>query len=290
MGAKKEEGKEPKGKKRSTKKAAKLFFPEASGSTAFIDRGGKLSLPTMLQVVELLVSRLCPSPGSGGGPTVCSAFSTSSPTTMGIVEAVLNVCDTLLNMPSTHHQLLFDAMVSVVLRVFLHLGCPYGCSEGVRSQRADFLRLRLKSLLAQMHKGDPALFARILRTRIISLQYQPLMDTLHSITLFCNGNPDPTHDGQRRPPVGGADGARRRSSGSSTAAEHHYQQHHRPPPPTYRNNFNDGKGGMEAVCVSILLTPVVSKLMAKREELALPENMVIICGEGFLECIQLTIF
>jgi len=195
---------------------------------------------------------------------------------MGIVEGVLNVCDTLLNMPSTHHQLLFDGIVSVVLQVFLHLGCPYGCSEGVRSQRADFLRLRLKSLLAQMHKGDPALFSRILRLRITSLQYQPLMDTLHSITLFCNGSPNDLgagHDGHRRP-MGGGDGARRRSSGSSTAAEHHYQQQHRPPPPTYRNNFNDGKGGMEAVCVSILLTPVVSKLMAKREELALPENMV----------------
>src|SRR5438105_69733 len=83
-----------------------------------------------------------------------------------IIETVLNICDTLLNMPSIDTSLLFEGIVRISLRCFLHLGCPIGCNEGMRTPQADFLRVRLKSLLSQMHRLNSSLLAEVIRQYI----------------------------------------------------------------------------------------------------------------------------
>ena len=68
----------------------------------------------------------------------------------------MNICDTLLNMPNLEFygaRLFFENILHILHRVCLQLGCPNGCNEGsVKCPQAEFLRIKLRNLVAQMHR------------------------------------------------------------------------------------------------------------------------------------------
>lgn len=65
---------------------------------------------------------------------------------------MLNCADTLLNMPGTDQIVFFADLLQIIHRVCLQLGCPNGCNEGVHTPLAEFLRAKVRNLIAQMHR------------------------------------------------------------------------------------------------------------------------------------------
>ncbi|KAI6240158.1 Protein unc-80 [Aphelenchoides fujianensis] len=187
---------------------ASQFFPEAIGSSMFIEKNGHLSLSVVLKTLGALIER-------------CSAIR--------IMELVLNACDTLLTTPNCETLTFFEGIVKICIKTYIHLGCPNGCNEGMRTPQADFMRIKLKNLFSQMHKlGQPAL-TEILRSQVIETGVQSLLDCLHSMTAFCDldaGKSKTSRAGQNA-------ASRRRSSTIDTRM------------PSYRNNFNENQAGME---------------------------------------------
>ncbi|VDK60079.1 unnamed protein product [Anisakis simplex] len=79
----------------TSQELAKQFFPEALGSSNFIEKNGHISFMVVLKAVNLVVER-------------CSAIR--------ICEMALNVCETLLAMPAIEHQQFFEEMIKTILR------------------------------------------------------------------------------------------------------------------------------------------------------------------------------
>ncbi|KAI6188392.1 Protein unc-80 [Aphelenchoides besseyi] len=211
------------------------FFPEAIGSTMFIEKNGHLSLNVILKILSALIER-------------CSAIR--------VLELVLNACDTLLTTPNCETLNFFEGIVKICVKTYIHLGCPNGCNEGMRTPQADFMRIKLKNLFSQMHKlGQPTL-TEILRTQVVDTSVQSLLDCLHSMTAFCDLDANKAKTAKT-----GTTATRRRSSTVEMRL------------PSYRNNFNENQSGMEGIILNTLLNPLVSKLMSKLPDLYLPENM-----------------
>lgn len=213
------------------KQSSCVFYPEAIGSAMFIEKTGCLQLSVVLKILVGLVER-------------CS--------TLRILELALNICDTLLTIPNADILYLFEDITKIVLKTYIHLGCPNGCNEGMRTPQADFMRIKLKNLLSQMYRTGEKRLTNILRIQVADSQCQSLLDYLHAMTSFCEFDP------QKRPqrPAG-----RRRSSVGDTRI------------PSYRNNFNESQSGMEGIILNTLLNPLISKLISKSSELYSPENM-----------------
>lgn len=103
-----------------------------------------------------------------------------------IVELVLNICDVLLVMPNTDIQGFLDPIIRIVLRSYLHFGCPNGCNEGMRTTQADFLRAKAKSLLSQMHRSYPHAFTEAMKAQVAERPSHQFLDCLHAMTVFCD--------------------------------------------------------------------------------------------------------
>ena len=102
-----------------------------AGGHLFLEEcSGHLNLTVVLQTLAALVDR-------------CAAIRVN--------KLVLNACDTFHTMPGYETLALVDGIVRVCARAYTLLGCPSGCSEGMRTARSDFMRLKLRNLFSQMH-------------------------------------------------------------------------------------------------------------------------------------------
>ncbi|PIO77003.1 hypothetical protein TELCIR_00893 [Teladorsagia circumcincta] len=84
-------------------------------------------------------------------------------------------------------------------RIYLSLGCPHGCNEGVKSQQGDFLRVKAKTLLAQLEKLQQERFRTIFTNYVEENSPQQILDLIHSITAFCRSEFPPTLTPPNRP-------------------------------------------------------------------------------------------
>ncbi|VDK88979.1 unnamed protein product [Litomosoides sigmodontis] len=222
-------------KQTTDKFITRQFFPEALGSTNFIELNGHINFVVLLKAICFAVER---------------RFS------VRIYELALNICESLLEMPETELQSFSNDCINVVLRTYLWLGCPHGCNDGLHSQQGDFLRAKARTILAVIFHSDPENFCNLLISHIEEYNAQTLIDTLHSITGFCR--------------CGLAAGGCRARSGSSPRRRTISLDASLP---TYQNNFNESLKGIEGTIIKVILKPVVSKLMNAMNELLQPENM-----------------
>ncbi|KAG7191052.1 hypothetical protein KM043_007098 [Ampulex compressa] len=82
--------------------------------------------------------------------------------------------------PTTHNLLM-----NCVIRVLKHLGCPHGCSEGVRGPQADFCRSQAQTILSKLHRASSRQFSRFLRSMIQEQPTPDIMDFFHAYVGFC---------------------------------------------------------------------------------------------------------
>ncbi|KIH45948.1 hypothetical protein ANCDUO_24002, partial [Ancylostoma duodenale] len=140
---------------------AAKFYPEALGSSSFIERNGRISLTVIVQTINQVMER-------NGVVRLC--------------ELALNIADTLLRIPIDQTETFFSQLTMMVFRIYLSLGCPYGCNEGVKSQQGDFLRVKAKTVLAQLEKLQQDRFRMIFTTYVEENNPQQILDLIHSIT------------------------------------------------------------------------------------------------------------
>ncbi|MCP9264094.1 Protein unc-80 [Dirofilaria immitis] len=211
------------------------FFPEALGSTNFIEQNGQINFIVLLKAINFAIDRR---------------------TSIRIYELALNICENLLEMPETELQSFFNDSINIVLRTHLWLGCPHGCNDGLRSQHGDFLRVKARTILATIFHINSEIFRNLLISHIEKYNAQMLIDTLHSVIGFCRCG---IAAGIYRTRSASSPGRRTVRSDSSL--------------PSYTNNFNENLKGIEGTVIKVILKPVVSKLMNTMNELLQPENM-----------------
>uniref|UniRef100_A0A158PAR5 Protein kinase domain-containing protein n=1 Tax=Angiostrongylus cantonensis TaxID=6313 RepID=A0A158PAR5_ANGCA len=130
-------------------------------------------------------------------------------------------------------------------RIYLALGCPYGCNEGVKSQQGNFLRIKAKNILAQLEKLQQDRFRSIFVTYVKENNPQQVLDLIHSITAFCRSEfPQET------------------------------QRHPESKAPSYRNRFNEREKGIEGRIINATLRNLTTKLALIHDQLIQPENML----------------
>ncbi|XP_043466068.1 protein unc-80 homolog isoform X3 [Leptopilina heterotoma] len=78
-----------------------------------------------------------------------------------------------------------NILMNCVIRVIKHLGCPHGCSDGIRGPQADLCRSQAQSILTRLHKASPKQFAKLLRILIREMPINELLDLFHSYVGFC---------------------------------------------------------------------------------------------------------
>ncbi|PIC30810.1 hypothetical protein B9Z55_021926 [Caenorhabditis nigoni] len=201
-----------------------VYFPEALGSTNFIEKDGKISATVIVQTVNQVMDRCT-------GVRQC--------------ELALNIADVLLGTPLEQTETFFVQLNIMVFKIYLVLGCPHGCNEGVKSPHGDFLRAKAKAILAGLERVQPEKFKNILNDYVDTYGTQQVIDLLHSITAFCRSELTPS-DG-------------RRTSESRV--------------PSYRNTFNEKDKGIEGRIINATYKTLITKISAISAELSLPENM-----------------
>ncbi|CAD6199380.1 unnamed protein product [Caenorhabditis auriculariae] len=212
---------------RENTKINAVYYPEALGSTNFIEKNGHMSATVIVQTVNQVMDRCT-------GIRQC--------------ELALNISDTLLRTPLEQTETFFLQLTVMVFKIYLCLGCPHGCNEGVKSQHGDFLRAKAKSILAHLEKVQQDKFKQILNEYVENYGPQRVLDLLHSITAFC------------RTEFNQADG--RRHSESRL--------------PSYRNKFNEKEKGIEGRIINATCKTLITKLAAISSDLMLPENMSLL--------------
>ncbi|CAI5452393.1 unnamed protein product [Caenorhabditis angaria] len=201
-----------------------VYFPEALGSTNFIEKDGKMSATVIVQTVNQVMDRCT-------GVRQC--------------ELALNIADVLLRTPLEQTETFFVQLNIMVFKIYLCLGCPHGCNEGVKSQHGDFLRAKAKSILAHLERVQPEKFKTILNDYVETYGTQQVIDLLHSITAFCRSEISQSEN--------------RRCSESRL--------------PSYRNRFNEKEKGIEGSIINATYKTLISKISMMTAELTLPENM-----------------
>ncbi|KAL3119939.1 hypothetical protein niasHT_007067 [Heterodera trifolii] len=241
------------------------FFTEAIGAASFIEPNGHLSFPVVLKVLGTLMERCC---------------------VVRVSEVVLNCCDTFLNMPGSDSAELFPKVLHIVLRICLQLGCPNGCNEGVHTPQAEFLRIKVRNLIAQMHRTNPRFFCALLRAKVAQTPCAQLVDALHSLMVFCQcnfslersalasqGRLSVHREGSGAGPSAESGGAFRRTSSSGGGRRISAESAAVSRMPSYKNNFNQAQSGIEGVLMGTLLGPLLDKIASSAHELGQPENM-----------------
>ncbi|XP_032667267.1 protein unc-80 homolog isoform X7 [Odontomachus brunneus] len=82
---------------------------------------------------------------------------------------------------SNAHSLLMHC----VIRVLKHLGCPYGCLEGVRGPQADICRSQGQTILTKLHRASSRQFSRFLKTMMREQPLAEILDFFHSYVGYC---------------------------------------------------------------------------------------------------------
>ncbi|WKY11247.1 hypothetical protein Q1695_003091 [Nippostrongylus brasiliensis] len=215
-----------KGSDKANEKIAAKFYPEALGSSSYIGKNGRISLTVVVQTINQVMER-------NGVVRLC--------------ELALNIADTLLRIPIDQSETFFSQLTMMIFRIYLSLGCPHGCNEGVKSQQGDFLRVKAKTLLAQLEKLQQERFRAIFTTYVEENSPQQILDLIHSMTAFCRSEfPQES----------------RRQSESKQ--------------PSYRNRFNEREKGIEGRIINATLRDLSTKLARIQEQLVQPENMSLL--------------
>lgn len=107
----------------------------------------------------------------------------------------MNICDTLLNTNNTFacgfvdSREYFEGILKIVVMTYLHLGCANGCNEGIRTPKADFLRIKVKNLLSQMNTINQQhlnlTLKKYMEMNSTQTNCQSLLDFIHAMTMFC---------------------------------------------------------------------------------------------------------
>jgi hypothetical protein len=269
---------------------ASQFFPEAIGSGTFIDRNGqsrclnKMFFPKF--VIFSWIANCFESVGNIDGKMLnCSRFrgvKYDNIKNLTSKKVVLNICDTLLNMPGIDQTNLFAGLLHIVHRICLQLGCPNGCNEGIRTPQAEFLRVKLRNLVAQMHriKLIPSKFiykrlanfsskrlSALLREQVANIGIGQMVDGLHALTVFCQISPAFSRNQHQQQSTRFSQKPSRQSKQSIRRTSPSFRN------PTYKNNFNESKSGIEGVLISAMLGSLLTKLAENVAELSQPENM-----------------
>uniref|UniRef100_A0A7I4YUG5 UNC80 domain-containing protein n=1 Tax=Haemonchus contortus TaxID=6289 RepID=A0A7I4YUG5_HAECO len=211
---------------KGSEKANSKFYPEALGSSSYIEKNGRLSLTVVVQTVNQVMER-------NGAVRLC--------------ELALNIAETLLRIPIDQTETFFAQLTVMTFRIYLSLGCPHGCNEGVKSQQGDFLRVKAKSLLANLEKLQQDRFRTIFANYVEENSPQQILDLIHSITAFCRSE-FPQE-------------ARRQSESKA---------------PSYRNRFNEREKGIEGRIINATLRDLSTKLARIQDQLIEPENMSLL--------------
>ncbi|CAI4225052.1 unnamed protein product [Auanema sp. JU1783] len=202
------------------------YYPEALGSSNFIEKNGQISLTVIVQTINQVMER---------------SF------VVRHCELALNIADTLIRTQADQTEGFFTQLTHMVFRIYLSLGCPHGCNDGVKSQQGDFLRVKAKTVLASLEKLEQEKFKRIIMSYVEENSCQQVLDLLHSITAFCRSEFPPPES--------------RRSSECL---------------PSYRNKFNEREKGIEGRMVSATFKNLTTKLSDISEQLEQPENMSLL--------------
>ncbi|CAH1139308.1 unnamed protein product [Phyllotreta striolata] len=160
--------------------------------------------------------------------------------------------------PVSSHRLIMNA----IIRVLKHLGCPQGCSEGLRGPPAEFMRTQSQNILVKLNRASPKQFKSFLKDYV---KYEPLsdvMDLFHSYLGYCI---DPS---SLLSPLN-----QKRGSGKSqdTVSQG-----------GYASNFDTGLGGggirgIESTIMSHVFKPLVTRFVESTDEVKNVENITLYC-------------
>nr|XP_033339451.1 protein unc-80 homolog isoform X5 [Megalopta genalis] len=89
------------------------------------------------------------------------------------------------NGTSKTKSLSHSLLMSCVIRVVKHLGCPHTCVEGIRGPHADFCRSQAQSILGKLHRASSKQFSRFLRAMVRDLPIPEILEFFHAFTGFC---------------------------------------------------------------------------------------------------------
>ncbi|KJH51438.1 hypothetical protein DICVIV_02354 [Dictyocaulus viviparus] len=211
---------------RQSGKIAAKFYPEVLGSSSFIEKDGKISLTVIVKTINQVMERNC---------------------VANLCELALNIADTVLRIPSDQTEIFFPQLTTMIFRIYLTLGCPHGCNDGMKSQQGNFLRVKAKNILAQLEKLHQDRFRSIFVTYVEENNPQQILDLIHSITAFCRSE---FLQETRRVPENKA--------------------------PSYRNRFNEREKGIEGRIINATLRNLTTKLATIQDQLVQPENMSLL--------------
>uniref|UniRef100_A0A915HWZ6 Uncharacterized protein n=1 Tax=Romanomermis culicivorax TaxID=13658 RepID=A0A915HWZ6_ROMCU len=70
--------------------------------------------------------------------------------------------------------------------IYLFLGCPHGCNEGIRSAQADFLRTQARSALSNLMRSESNLFNEAFVNFVEKFEMDQVLDFFHAFVGFCS--------------------------------------------------------------------------------------------------------
>ncbi|XP_069694360.1 protein unc-80 homolog isoform X2 [Periplaneta americana] len=258
-------------------------IPEAQGSMCYITKDGDIDYQVVLKAVHSAAVR----------DNVCC--------TLRVCEVILNLVELLMDMgvlkqclrdeattsgshqgsnktsrggehsspsnekeTSSHkgHQTPHSLVMSCVIRVLKHLGCPHGCADGQRGPPADFLRSQGQNILSKLHRASPRQFSRFLREMVCNQPISDILDFFHAYVGFCV---DPS---SLLSPLN----QKRSCSKSPDMASQG----------GYATNFGAGLGGggsrgIEGQIMANVFKALVTRLARSTKELKAQENMALYC-------------
>lgn len=141
---------------------------EVPGSSFYITKDGGIDYEIVLLAIYHVLKR------------------ESNITSLRILETGLNICELLidfgvLKLGEHAHNL----TMGIIKRALLHLGCPHGCNDGVRTAQAEFLRLQCNSNLSRLLKQASGLSKKYLRDMIRESSLHELIEFFHAFVGFC---------------------------------------------------------------------------------------------------------
>ncbi|XP_031838286.1 unc80, NALCN channel complex subunit isoform X4 [Nomia melanderi] len=100
-------------------------------------------------------------------------------------ESSENEQESRQNATNKNKSLSHSLLMSCVIRVVKHLGCPHSCSEGIRGPHADFCRSQAQTILSKLHRASSKQFSRFLRTMVREQPIPEILEFFHAFIGFC---------------------------------------------------------------------------------------------------------
>lgn len=147
---------------------AGLDETEVPGSSFYITKDGGIDYEIVLLAIYSILKR------------------ETNIASLRILETGLNICELLidfgvLKLGEHAHNL----TMGIIKRALLHLGCPHGCNDGVRTAQAEFLRLQCNSNLSRLLKQASSLSKKYLRDMVRESSLHELIEFFHAFVGFC---------------------------------------------------------------------------------------------------------